>query len=54
MNKETDREFSEGFIRDLGSILQLCADGNTDCITLQFEVNGKQLHVDMKFYVEES
>ena len=53
MNKETDREFSEGFIRDLGSILQLCADGNTDSITLQFEINGKQLHVDMTFYVEE-
>lgn len=49
-----DKKFSEGFIRDLGNILQLCVDGNTDSITLKFEVNGKQLHVDMTFYVEDN
>lgn len=53
MNKETDKEFSEGFLHDLADVLQLCMDGNTDSITLQFEVNGRRLHVDMTFYVEE-
>lgn len=49
-----DKKFSEGFLRDLGDVLQLCMDGNTDSITLQFEVNGKQLTVDMTFYVEDN
>lgn len=48
-----DKKFSEGFLRDLGDVLELCMNGNTDSITLQFEVNGKQLHVDMTFYISE-
>ena len=47
-----DKEFSEGFLHDLVDLLDMCSKGDTDTISLSFDINGRQLNVEMTFSVE--
>ena len=47
-----DKEFSEGFLHDLADLLDMCSKGDTDTISLSFDINGRQLNVEMTFSVE--
>ena len=47
-----DKEFSEGFLHDLADLLDMCSKGDTDTISLSFDINGRQLNVEMAFSVE--
>ena len=47
-----DKEFSEGFLHDLADLLDMCSKGDTDTISLSFNINGRQLNVEMTFSVE--
>ena len=50
--REMDKEFSEGFLHDLADLLDMCSKGDTDTISLSFDINGRQLNVEMTFSVE--
>ena len=47
-----DKEFSEGFLHDLADLLDMCSKEDTDTISLSFDINGRQLNVEMTFSVE--
>lgn len=47
-----DKEFSEGFLHDLADLLDMCSKGDTDTISLSFDINGRRLNVEMTFSVE--
>ena len=44
-----DKEFSEGFLHDLADLLEFCSNNNTDTIELYFDLDGKELNVEMTF-----
>ena len=50
--REMDKEFSEGFLHDLADLLDMCSKGDTDTISLSFDINGRQLNVEMTFSIE--
>ena len=50
--EKMDKEFSEGFLHDLADLLDMCSKGDTDTISLSFDINGRQLNVEMTFSVE--
>lgn len=47
-----DKEFSEGFLHDLAYLLDICSNNNTDTIELSFDLDGKELNVEMTFSVK--
>lgn len=47
-----NKEFSEGFLHDLADLLDMCSKEDTDTIGLSFDINGRQLNVEMTFSVE--
>lgn len=46
-----DKEFSEGFMNDVADLLELCMKNNTDNIELNFNINGRELNMDITFSV---
>lgn len=46
-----DKEFSEGFMNDIADLLYLCKKNNTDNIELNFNINGRQLNINITFSV---
>lgn len=46
-------EFSAEFMQGLGRILEICKDGNTDNVSLEFDVNGHTLITDIQFRIKE-
>ena len=48
-----NKEFSEGFMHDIGYLLGMCMEGNTDTVELDFDINGNQLHIEITFSVKE-
>ena len=48
-----EKEFSEGFMHDLADLLQECGKNQTDNVSLEFEVGGKLLDVNITFSVRE-
>lgn len=51
-NKNITRKFSEGFIKDLGYVLECCKENNTDNISLELDINGKTLIADIQFRIK--
>lgn len=49
--KDMDKEFSDGFMQDLGDLLELCMKNKTDSVELDFDYSGKHLKVDITFSV---
>ena len=50
--RKMDKEFSEGFLHDLADLLDMCSKGDTNTISLSFDINGRQLNVEMTFSLE--
>ena len=48
-----DKKFSEGFMHDIGYLLGMCMEGNTDTVELDFDINGNQLNVEITFSIKE-
>ena len=48
-----DKKFSEGFMHDIGYLLGMCMEGNTDTAELDFDINGNQLNVEITFSIKE-
>ena len=48
-----NKEFTEGFMQNLGDLLEYCAENNTDSLELDFDINGKPLKVDITFSIGE-
>ena len=46
-----DKEFSEGFMKDIAGLLELCMKNNTDNIELNFNINGRELNIDITFSI---
>lgn len=46
-----NKDFSDGFMQDLASLLEYCAENKTDFLELHFNINGTELNVDMMFSV---
>ena len=45
--------FSEGFMHDLADLLEMCIKEKTDTIEIEFDINGKQLDVEISFSIKE-
>ena len=48
-----NKEFAEGFMKNLGDLLEYCVENNTDSLELDFDINGKPLKVDITFSIGE-
>lgn len=44
-----NKEFSEGFMHDIADLLTYCMENKTDSLELNFDINGKELKVDITF-----
>ena len=53
LEHKINKEFSNGFIKDLADIIDSCIENHTDGGTIKLEFNNKILNVEMKFSVEE-
>lgn len=53
LKHKINKEFSDGFIKDLADIIDSCIENQTDSATIKFEFGGRILNVEMKFSVEE-
>lgn len=49
-----EKKFSEGFMQDLGDLMKMCAEADTDNFTLKMDINGKTLGIDITFFIVES
>lgn len=49
---EKDRNFSEGFMKDIADMLRYCVENNTDNVDLEFNINGKMLNVNLSFSID--
>lgn len=49
MGKEMDFEFSEGFINDLSTLMDLCQKFGTDNVNIVFKKFKKELKVNVSF-----
>lgn len=47
-----DKEFSEGFMRDLADLLDICEKDKTDNVELTFDTERAILTVDFSFKIE--
>lgn len=47
-----DYKFSNEFLQDIANILEICMEKNTNSISVEFEINGKTLGIDMTFNVK--
>ena len=48
------KTFSEGFMQDLVTLLEYCVENNTDNVELNFDINGRELQVDIAFSIKEA
>lgn len=48
-----NKKFSKEFLNEVGELLQICLENNTDNIDIRMEVNGKILKISFSFSVEE-
>ena len=48
-----DNQFSEGFMHDLGKLLEMCCMANTDNLEVDFTINGNRLKVKFVFSIPE-
>lgn len=46
-----DKDFSEGFMRDIADLLEYCVENKTDSLELNFDINGTELQVDIAFSI---
>ena len=46
-------EFSNGFIQDMASLLEMCMENETDNLEVEFDFNGTKLNVDITFSIGE-
>ena len=46
-----DKEFSEGFMNDIADLLKFCMKNNTNNIELNFNINGRELNIDITFSI---
>lgn len=53
LEHKINKEFSDGFIKDLADIIDSCIENHTDCGTIKLEFDNKMLNVEMKFSVDE-
>ena len=51
MDKKMDKEFSEGFMKDIIDLLELCMENDTDNIELIFNINSRKLNMNITFSV---
>ena len=49
-----NKEFSEGFMQDIADLLELCMKNKTNNIELNFNINGRELNMDITFSVRNS
>ena len=51
--KEIDYEFSEGFMKDMANLLDICAEGHTDCLSfiLEFPHLNLKLNTEVTFSI---
>lgn len=45
------KKFSVGFMEDIGNILEFCRDNETDNVSLEIDVGGHTLVVDIQFKI---
>ena len=50
MNEEY--EFSKDFMQDIVNIVDFCIANKTDSTTIEFDINGKTLVIDMNFSIK--
>lgn len=48
-----DKKFTEGFMHDMGDLLQFCVENKTDNIDLEFVINGNKLKINITFSVND-
>ena len=46
-----NKEFTEGFMQNLGDFLEYCVENNTDSLELDFDINGNPLKVEITFSI---
>lgn len=51
--KKMDYEFSEGFMKDMANLLDICVNGNTDCLSfiLEFPYLNLKLNTEVTFSI---
>lgn len=46
-----DKEFSKGFLHDMGELLEMCVENETDNVILTFMINDIELKTDITFSI---
>jgi hypothetical protein len=50
--ENTEKDFSDGFVKDLADLLEFCMKNKTDSTELTFDYGGNRLKVDITFSIE--
>lgn len=48
-----DKEFSKGFVQDIGDLLEFCKNNETDNVSLKMDISGHTLVMDIQFKIKE-
>ena len=51
VSKYMDKEFSKGFLHDMGELLEMCVENETDNVILTFMINDIELKTDITFSI---
>ena len=46
-----NKKFSKDFMNDIADLLELCMENNTNNIELNFNINGRELNIDITFSI---